>query len=50
MERSIKLTSHKLPQQPFLPVYSNADNVLISFGPENGLLWRGEAIDPKKRV
>jgi hypothetical protein len=48
MERSIKLTSHKLPQQPFLPVYSNADNVLISFGPENGLLWRGEAIDPQK--
>ncbi len=48
MERAIKLPSQELPYQSFFPAYSKADDVLISFGPKNGLLWRGESIDPQE--
>lgn len=48
MEKSIKSPSQELSHQSFFPVYSKADNVLISFGPKNGLLWRGESIDSQE--
>lgn len=48
MESTSKIPPQTLASDSFVPAYSNPDNILISFGPKNGLLWRGEEIGPEE--
>jgi hypothetical protein len=38
----------ELPETSFELSHYNQDNIIISFGPKNGFLWRAEPFDPQK--
>lgn len=40
----------ELPEPSFELSYCNQDNVIISHGPKNGFLWRGEEADPNNLI
>ncbi|RDH41011.1 MAG: hypothetical protein CFE62_001225 [Candidatus Aquirickettsiella gammari] len=48
MESTSKLAPQELANQSFVSFYSNPDNILVSSGPKNGMLWRVEEIDPQE--
>jgi hypothetical protein len=49
MESTSKIPLQALANPSFIPAYySNPDNILISFGPQNGMLWRAEEIGPQE--
>lgn len=44
------ISDQALPETSFEFSHYNQDKIIISFGPKNGFLWRGEAFDEKKHL
>ena len=44
------ISDQALPETSFEFSHYNQDTIIISFGPKNGFLWRGEAFDEKKHL
>lgn len=43
-------SDQELPETSFEFSHYNQDKIIISYGPKNGLLWRGEAFDKKNHL
>lgn len=44
------ISTRELPETSFELSHRNQNNIIISYGPKNGFLWRGEAFDKQQNL